>query len=53
MFASTVYRRCADELGAIPGIDLTMLTVDQWRMNGRSMPFESILPESTDAIRSS
>jgi len=53
MFASTVYRRCADELGAIPGIDLTMLTVDRWRMNGRAMPFEPILPESTDRIRSS
>jgi glycosyltransferase involved in cell wall biosynthesis len=53
MFASTVYRRCADELGAIPGIDLTVLTVDRWRMNGRPMPFEPILPESTDYARSS
>src|ERR1700679_553673 len=52
MFASTVYRRCADELGAITGIDLTMLTVDSWIMNGRNMPFEPILPESTDNIRS-
>jgi glycosyltransferase involved in cell wall biosynthesis len=53
MFASAVYRRCADELGAIPGIDLTMLTVDSWRMNGLPMPFEPILPESTASIRSS
>ncbi len=40
MFASTAYRRCADELGKCPGMELTMLTVDRWRMNNRSMPFE-------------
>ncbi len=42
MFASSVYRRCADELGTIPGMELTVLTVDAWRMNGRPMPFDAI-----------
>jgi glycosyltransferase involved in cell wall biosynthesis len=42
MFASSVYRRCADELGAIPGMELTVLTVDAWRMNGRPMPFDAV-----------
>jgi glycosyltransferase involved in cell wall biosynthesis len=42
MFASAVYRKCAEALGSMSGIDLTLLTVDSWRMNGRSMPFDSI-----------
>ena len=42
MFANAGYRRCADELGALPGIDLSMLTVDAWIMNGPPMPFEPI-----------
>jgi len=42
MFANALYRTCADELGRIPDIDLTMLTVDAWRMNGRPMPFEEL-----------
>lgn len=42
MFANRLYRRAADELGTLGGIDLTMLTVDAWRMNGRPMPFEEL-----------
>jgi len=51
MFASSVYRRCVDEFAAIPGVDLTMLTVDSWRMNGRPMPFEPIVAESAGCPR--
>ncbi len=46
MFASAIYRRCADELGKLAGMELTMMTVREWRMNGRPMPFE---PVSSDA----
>ncbi|MFI5201323.1 MAG: glycosyltransferase family 4 protein [Candidatus Kapaibacterium sp.] len=42
MFASAVYRRCADELGTIPGVTLTMLSVQEWQMNGLRMPFEAL-----------
>ena len=42
MFASAVYRRCADELAVLPGMELTMLTVSEWRMNGRLMPFDPL-----------
>ncbi len=35
MFYTSAYRRCVDELGAQPGIDLTVLTVDGWIMNDR------------------
>ena len=42
MFANALYRRCADELGRISDVDLTMLTVDSWTMNGRPMPFEEL-----------
>jgi glycosyltransferase involved in cell wall biosynthesis len=42
MFANRLYRRAADELGALPDIDLTMLTVDAWVMNGRPMPFDEL-----------
>ncbi len=42
MFASAAYRRCADELGAIPGVTLTMLSVKEWRMNGLRMPFDAV-----------
>ncbi len=42
MFASSVYRRCAEELGTVRGMELTVLTVDAWRMNGRPMPFDGI-----------
>ena len=44
MFANAFYRRCADELGALPNMDLTMLTVAEWRMNGRVLPFDEIQP---------
>ena len=33
MFFNAAYRRCADELGILPDIDLTVLTVDSWHMN--------------------
>lgn len=46
MFASAVYRRCAEELGSLPGISLTMLTVDAWRMNDRLMPFDAVSSSS-------
>lgn len=46
MFASATYRRLADELGVLSGMDLTMMTVREWRMNDRSMPFEPLSPES-------
>jgi len=46
MFASAAYRRCADELGAIPGMDLSMLTVKEWRMNGLPMPFDALSPNA-------
>lgn len=42
MFANALYRRCADELGAIAGVELTILTVDEWRMNGRPMTFDPV-----------
>ena len=42
MFANAAYRRCADELGALPGMTLTMLTVKEWRMNGLPMPFDAL-----------
>jgi glycosyltransferase involved in cell wall biosynthesis len=42
MFVNAVYRRCADELGAIPGVDLTVLTTDGWIMNGKPMPLSPI-----------
>lgn len=46
MFANRLYRRCADELGALPGVELTILTVDKWIMNGREMPMEAVHPEA-------
>ncbi|HET6512415.1 MAG TPA: glycosyltransferase [Candidatus Kapabacteria bacterium] len=46
MFANRLYRRCADELGALPGVELTILTVDKWIMNGREMPMESVSPDA-------
>ncbi len=42
MFANSAYRRCAEELGSVPGMELTMLTVDAWRMNERPMPFDGV-----------
>lgn len=46
MFANRLYRRCADELGALPGVDLTILTVDKWIMNDREMPMEAVSPDA-------
>src|SRR5579872_6470857 len=42
MFASASYRRCADELGALPNLTLSVLTVKEWRMNALPMPFEPL-----------
>lgn len=46
MFVSAVYRRCAEELGKLPGVELTMLTTDYWYMNGRVMPLDPIPAEA-------
>ena len=35
MFFNSVYRRCADELGKIDDIELTVLTVKGWEKNGK------------------
>ncbi len=50
MFASSVYRQCAEQLGTLPGIELTALTVQNWRMNGRVMPFDPVAISSPYAI---
>src|SRR5437868_4974312 len=42
MFANRLYRRAADELGTYDDIDLTILSVDRWRMNDRPMPFAEL-----------
>jgi glycosyltransferase involved in cell wall biosynthesis len=42
MFANAMYRRCADELGAIDDVELTILTVDAWRMNGQVMRLDPV-----------
>lgn len=42
MFYTSAYRRCADELGVQPEIDLTVLTVDGWIMNDRLSNTEAL-----------
>ena len=42
MFYTSAYRRCADELGVQPEIDLTVLTVDGWIMNDRLSNTETL-----------
>lgn len=42
MFVNAIYRRCADEIGKLPGVDLTMLTTNGWRMNGGVMPLDPV-----------
>jgi L-malate glycosyltransferase len=42
MFVNALYRRCADELGKIAGLDLTVLTTDYWMMNGGRMPLDAL-----------
>jgi glycosyltransferase involved in cell wall biosynthesis len=46
MFFNSVYRRCADELGKIDNIDLTVLTVEGWEMNGKYREADSLRVES-------
>ncbi len=38
MFYNEAYRRSVDELGALPGMELTVVTPDAWVMNGRLEP---------------
>lgn len=42
MFVNALYRKCADELGRFPGIELTVLTTESWVMNGRVMPLDPV-----------
>ncbi len=42
MFVNALYRRCADELGRLPGVDLTVLTTESWVMNGKLMPLDTV-----------
>jgi L-malate glycosyltransferase len=46
MFFHEAYRKSADELGAMPGIELTMLTVDGWITNSRLEPSAPIVAGS-------
>lgn len=46
MFFNSVYRRCADELGKIDDIDLTVLTVEGWEMNGKYRSADPLHVES-------
>lgn len=46
MFFNSVYRRCADELGKIDGIELTVLTVEGWEMNGKYRAADPLQVES-------
>jgi len=46
MFFNSVYRRCADELGKIDDIDLTVLTVEGWEMNGKYREADPLQVES-------
>jgi glycosyltransferase involved in cell wall biosynthesis len=42
MFVNAHYRRCADELGALPNVELTVLVPDRWRMNGGVLPLDNV-----------
>ena len=42
MFVNALYRRCADELGKLPGVELTVLTTDGWVMNGKPMLLDPV-----------
>lgn len=46
MFVNALYRRCADELGRLEDIELTVLTTDYWMMNGGVMPLDPVAPEA-------
>ncbi len=46
MFFNSVYRRCADELGEIDDIDLSVLTVEGWDMNGKYREADALQVES-------
>lgn len=51
MFVNALYRRCADELGALPGIELTVLTTNGWVMNGKPMPLDPVRADAPYAFR--
>jgi glycosyltransferase involved in cell wall biosynthesis len=42
MFVNAMYRRCADELGAMPGIDLSIFLPRDWRMNDKVLPLDPL-----------
>jgi glycosyltransferase involved in cell wall biosynthesis len=46
MFVNALYRRCADELGRLPGIELTVLTTESWVMNGKLMPLDPVAADA-------
>jgi L-malate glycosyltransferase len=46
MFVNALYRRCADELGRLPGVELTVLTTESWVMNGKLMPLDPVAPDA-------
>jgi glycosyltransferase involved in cell wall biosynthesis len=43
MFVNAMYRRCADELGAMPGIDLSIFLPRAWRMNDKVLPLDPLM----------
>ncbi len=46
MFFNAHYRRCADELGKLDDIELTVLTIDKWVMNLREYQHDRLEVES-------
>ncbi len=51
MFVNRFYRRCADELGALPGMELSIFMPENWRMNGSVLPLDPPKVESPYSIR--
>ncbi|HET9137383.1 MAG TPA: glycosyltransferase [Candidatus Kapabacteria bacterium] len=50
MFYTQAYRRCVDELGKFPDIELTVLTVDSWIMNDRVGMADPLAPDAPYAF---
>jgi len=50
MFVNSVYRRCADELGAFPDIELSIFMPNSWRMNGTRLALDPPKVESPYAM---
>jgi glycosyltransferase involved in cell wall biosynthesis len=50
MFVSSLYRRCADELGALSGIELSIFMPESWRMNGTLLALDPPRVESPYAM---